>query len=453
MDRARPPRGSALALIPLLALAAACGGESRAAAGGDSAADDERPASASSADGQAACAPDDGSLELPDGFCAQVVAKGIGNARHLAVDERGDLYVALRSGRGPDGEPGGVLALRDTTGDGVADVTRRVTRDMGGTGVAVRDGHLYYGRDDAVLRWDLPAGELAPSGEPETIVGGLRHEGGHAAKPLAFDGEGHLYVNIGSPSNACQEEQRSRGSPGIDPCPQLEQNAGIWRFDADRTGQTQADGQRFATGMRNTVALTFDPEGGHLWAAIHGRDQLAQLWPDLYTREESAQLPAEELVRVEEGDDYGWPYCYYDQVQGEKVLAPEYGGDGQEVGRCAGKDEPLVAFPGHWAPNGIHVYTGDQFPGRYRGGAFVAFHGSWNRAPLPQEGYKVVFVPFEGGEPTGEWTEFALGFRQEGQGPREADHRPSGLAQGPDGSLYVTDDQAGWIWRIRYTGG
>ncbi len=444
MDRRFPPRAYALALVPLLALAAACGGD--ATAGGEGSPSDEAAAAAE------ACAPDDGGLELPDGFCAQVVAKEVGRARHIAVDASGDVYVALRSGRGEDAEPGGIVALRDTTGDGVADVSGRIDSDIGGTGVAVRGGHLWFGRDDAVLRWDLPEGALLPEGEPETIVRGLRHEGGHAAKPLAFDGDGNLYVNVGSPSNACQEEERSRRSPGLDPCPQLETNAGIWRFDADAAGQTQADGGRFATGMRNTVALAWNPVDEHLYAAIHGRDQLAQLWPDLYTQEESAELPAEEFVRVEEGDDFGWPYCYHDHRQGQKVLAPEYGGDGEEVGRCAEKEDPLVAFPGHWAPNGLHFYTGDQFPERYRGGAFVAFHGSWNRAPRPQEGYKVVFVPFEDGEPTGEWEEFALGFREEGQGPREADHRPSGLAQGPDGSLYVTDDQAGWIWRIRRVG-
>ena len=457
MDRRPPLRGSALLLVPLVALTAACGTE--ASAGGEGTPSDraDGPAAGGSAGAAAvadsvACAPDDGGLELPEGFCAQVVAKDVGRARHLAVDPGGDLYVALRSGRGADAPSGGIVALRDTTGDGIADVRRRVVSDLGGTGVALRDGHLYYGRDDAVLRWELPDGALAPGGEPDTIVSGLRHRGGHAAKPLAFDGEGHLYLNVGSPSNACQQEQRTPGSPGRDPCPQLEENAGIWQFDADRTGQTQADGERYATGMRNTVALTFNPLDGHLYAVIHGRDQLAGLWPDLYTREESAELPGEEFARVERGDDYGWPYCYYDQRQGKKVLAPEYGGDGQEVGRCAEKDDPLLAFPGHWGPNGVHFYTADHFPERYRGGAFVAFHGSWNRAPLPQEGYNVVFVPFAGGEPTGEWSVFAEGFREEGEGPREADHRPSGVAQGPDGSLYVTDDQSGWIWRIRWVG-
>jgi len=292
-----------------------------------------------------------------------------------------------------------------------------------------------------------------PSGERETIVQGLRARGGHAAKPLAFDDQGHLYVNVGSPSNACQEESRTPGSPGMDPCPELETNAGIWRFDADAAGQAQGDGTHFATGMRNTVALATKPGDGHLYAAIHGRDQLHSLWPDRFTQEQNAEKPSEEFVRVTEGDDYGWPYCYHDPEMDQKVLAPEYGGDGQEMGRCAEMDDPLIDFPAHWGPNALHFYTGSQFPETYRGGAFIAFHGSWNRAPLPQGGYNVVFAPFRDGEPTSEWEEFATGFREEGQGPRDADHRPTGLAQGPDGSLYVTDDQAGWIWRIMYTGG
>ncbi len=440
MQRRRPPF---LALLPLLAFAVvACSPEgtgSDAAASGDGS-----PGTAAATDAPA-CDPDDGGLELPEGFCALVVAEDLGRARHLAVAENGDLYVALRDS---DEVPGGVLALRDTSGDGRVDVTRRLAQDMGGTGLELHEGHLYYGRDDAVLRWERPEGVLAPEGDPEPIVRGLRASGGHAAKPLALDGEGSLYVNVGAPSNACQEEQRSQGSPGRDPCPELEENGGVWRFAADRTGQTQSDGQRFATGMRNAVALAHNPGDGRLYAAIHGRDQLDQLWPDHFTREERAEKPSEEFVRVTEGADFGWPYCHHDPELDRKVLAPEYGGDGREVGRCAGKDDPLLAFPAHWGPNDLLFYTASRFPERYRGGAFLAFHGSWNRAPLPQEGYRVVFVPFEDGEPTGEWSDFATGFRQEGQGPREADHRPAGLAVGPDGSLYVSDDQAGWIWRI-----
>src|SRR5680860_942185 len=145
--------------------------------------------------------------------------------------------------------------------------------------------------------------------------------------------------------------------------------------------------------MRNTVALAYNPTDAGLYAVIHGRDQLLQNWPGIYDAKASATLPAEEFVRVREGDDYGWPYCYFDQQRDEKVLTPEYGGDGGTVGRCADMDRPLLGFPGHWAPTGLTFYAASAFPTPVHGAAFIAFHGSWNRAPLSQEGANVVFVP------------------------------------------------------------
>lgn len=395
-----------------------------------------------------ACEPDGGGIELPDGFCALVVAE-VGPARHLDVASNGDLFVALRSSDGGGGP--GVAALRDTDGDGAADVEER-WGVVGGTGIRLHGGYLYFGADDAVLRYPRDEGSLTPSGPPDTIVSGLPDTRSHRAKPLAIDTQGSLYVNVGSPSNSCQAQDRTPGSPGQDPCPQLETRAGIWRFDADTPGQTQADGTHYATGMRNTVALTLHPATEEPYGAIHGRDQLAQNWGELFDTVYSARNPAEEFVHIRQGDDYGWPYCYYSNAVGRKVLAPEYGGDGQEVGRCAEKDDPLIAFPGHWAPNAVAFYTGDQFPAPYRGSAFIAFHGSWNRAPMPQGGYNVVHVPFEGGEPTGEWSVFAQGFPQGDVSPRGAAYRPTGLAVGADGSLYVSDSEQGRIWRIVYEG-
>ncbi len=393
------------------------------------------------ADAAPTCAPDNGGLVLSDGFCAMVVADSLGAARHMAVASNGDLYVVLRGRRD---QPGGALALRDTTGDGRPDVRVRFD-ERGGTGIELWNGWVYVGHDDGVVRYRRPEGQLAPDGEAEVIVGGLRSEGGHAAKPVEITPDGTLFVNIGSPSNSCQVEDRTAGSPGKDPCEERETNAGIWRFDAATPGQTMADGERYAAGMRNTVALHHDDAGGELYAAIHGRDQLLQNWGDLYTAEESAELPAEELVRVREGDDYGWPYCYYDQRQGEKVLAPEYGGDGQEVGRCADMDDPILGFPGHWAPNDLVIYRGQQFPERLRGGAFIAFHGSWNREPLPQEGANVVFLPRSDAGFAGEWQVFAEG---QGEWAETREHRPTGLALGPDGSLFISDDAGGRIWRV-----
>lgn len=397
-----------------------------------------------------ACDPDDGGLTLPEGFCASVFADDVGAARHVAVRDNGDVFVALNGRRGGGG--GGIVALRDADGDGRAE-TRERFGDDGGTGIVFFEGHLYFAPDDGVIRYELEEGALAPSGPGERIVSGLPGPGtGHAAKNVTIDPEGNLYVNIGAPSNACQRESRTAGSAGQDPCPQLERRGGVWRFDARTPGQSQADGTRFATGLRNTFALAIRPGTSELWGTQHGRDGLHQLWPELFTAEDQAEKPAEEFVRIERGDDFGWPYCYYDPVAGRKVVAPEYGGDGREVGRCADKKDPVVPLPAHWAPNATAFYAGDAFPARYRGGAFIAFHGSWNRAPLPQGGYNVVFVPFADGRPTGEWEVFAEGFPRGDVSPGGAAHRPSGLAVGPDGALYVSDDSGGRIWKIVYEG-
>ena len=396
------------------------------------------------------CDPQNGGITLPDGFCAAVFADDLGHPRHLAVAPNGDVFVALTRSRRDDA-PVGVLALRDTNGDGRAD-TRKHFGDAGGTGIALYRGHLYFGPDDGVIRYPLPEGELEPAGPAEAIVSGLPDTGNHRAKSIAITADGSLFVNIGSPSNACQQAARTAGSLGIDPCPQLEKRAGIWLFDADRKGQGQEDGVRFATGLRNTVALALNPLDGALYGIVHGRDQLGQLWPEIYTLKQNAELPSEKLVRIERGDDFGWPYCYHDPRLDRLVLAPEYGGDGVRAGRCAEKAEPIAAFPAHWAPNALLFYTGAQFPERYRGGAFIAFHGSWNRAPEPQGGYNVVFVPFADGEPVGDYEIFADGFAGGDVSPGGAAHRPAGLAQGPDGSLYVSDDKGGRIWRVVYIG-
>ncbi len=397
------------------------------------------------------CAPDNGGLTLPNGFCAIVVAEAAGPARHLDLAENGDIFLALRNQRNPDRsvEAGGVLVLRDQDGDGIAE-TRERWGENGGNEVLLHEGYLYFAPDDAVLRYPLEDGSMVPSGPPDTIVSGLPDDRSHAAKSIAIDFDGLLYVNIGAPSNACQIQPRTMGSPGEDPCTQLEDRAGIWRFDSDRVGQTPEDGIRFVTGLRNVVALRLNPESGALFGVQHGRDQLGALWG--YSDAQSAELPSEEFVLLEGGADFGWPYCYYDRNQEAKVLSPEYGGDGTEVGRCADKSLPLVSFPGHWAPNDIEFYTGVQFPEQYREGAFIAFHGSWNRAPEPQGGYSIAFIPFANGVPTGGWHPFADGFAGEDVSPRGAAHRPVGLAMGPDGSLYVSDSQMGTIWRIVYRG-
>jgi glucose/arabinose dehydrogenase len=201
------------------------------------------------------------------------------------------------------------------------------------------------------------------------------------------------------------------------------------------------------------VGLDWNTTTNTLFALQHGRDQLS-LWSDNFDNDKSANLPAEEMFEVKKGSNFGWPYCYYDPEQNKKMLAPEYGGDGKQQGRCANVDQPILAFPAHMAPNGLLFYTGSQFPERYKNGAFIAFHGSWNRAPLPQKGYFVVFVPFKDGKPSGQWEIFADGFAGKDviNSPNDAEYRPCGLAQGPDGSLFVSDDAKGTIWKIVYKG-
>ncbi len=434
-----------LRLVPALLLAALL----PLAACNDRPASIEEPLATDTTATAAACDPDDGGLELPDGFCARVVAEGVGPARHIAVRDNGDLYVKLREAEG-----GGIVALRDTGGDYRADV-QETFPDFGGTGLEIRDGYLYASSTTDVYRWPLPEGEaLVPTGERETVVSGFPDQRQHAAKSLAFGG-GSLYVNVGAPSNACQDPSRTAGVPGQDPCPLLEGYGGVWRFAANETGQTYDTDARYATGIRNAVALAWNPNDNTLFTAQHGRDQLYQFWPDLYTEEESAELPAEQLLRLEEGADAGWPYCYYDWQQDAKVLAPEYGGDGEEIGRCDEFLTPTAAFPGHWAPNDLLFYTGEQFPQRYQGGAFIAFHGSWNRAPLPQAGYNVAFVPMQGGQAAGDYEVFADGFKgtETLESPGDAEFRPMALAQGPDGALYIGDSVEGRIWRVVHTGG
>lgn len=410
--------------------------------------DKTMPATGSSATTVKADA-DNAGLILPQGFQALKAADGVGSPRHIAVTAQGDIYVKLASATGGKA----ILRLRDTNGDGKTDETTGFG-NYGGTGITIKGEYLYASSDEEVFRYKLnDKGEVIAPDQPEKIITGLISRGQHASKSITLDNAGNIYVNIGAYSNACQEQDRTAGSKGIMPCPILEKAGGIWQFKADKINQSYPEGIRYATGLRNVVGLDWNSQLNQLFVMQHGRDQLHDMFPNLYDDKASAELPAECMYALNKGDNAGWPYIYYDQLQQKKIVSPEYGGDGKKEG---GQDaiNPAVAFPGHLAPNGLLFYTGTQFPARYRNGAFVAFHGSWNRSPLPQEGYYVAFVPFENGKPTGKWEIFANGFAGTDVviSTGQAQHRPCGLAQGPDGSLYVTDDQKGTVYRILYTG-
>lgn len=411
------------------------------------------------------CDPDNGGITLPDGFCATVVIDSLGlrddhSARHIVVADNGDIYMKTRS------EQGGIVALRDTNGDYRADIIKyfgnmNETKEgiLWESGVAIHNGYLYASNTTSVYRWTMPKdGELVPEGEPEIVVSGFPEQQSHRSKSFTFDESGHLYVAVGAPSNACQTEERTAGSPGIEPCPLLDEHGGIWRFDANKTNQTFSAAARYATGLRNVVGLDWNTTTNSLFVMQHGRDQLHTLWPDFYTEEENAELPAEAMYQVKEGDRFAWPYGYYDHRKQRLMLSPEYGGNGKTTivdSKFAGQfKEPVIGFPGHWAPNDLLFYTGNQFPEKYRYGAFIAFMGSWNRAPLPQGGYKVVFVPFKDGKPSDDYETFADGFAGINPIPDRgaATYRPMGLAMAPDGALYISDYKKGRIWRVVYTG-
>ncbi len=388
-------------------------------------------------------------LVLPEGFSASIVADSVGKARHIAITSKGDIYVKLASTK--DGK--GILFLHDSNGDGIADENTGFG-NYGGTGIYIKNNYLYASSNEDIYRYALDNdGKVTDTNQAEKIVTGLIDRNQHNTKSLVLDNDGNVYVNIGAYSNACQEKDRTEGSAGMQPCPILDSAAGIWQFKADRPNQSYGNGVRYATGLRNVVGLDWNSDKNQLFVLPHGRDMLFQLYPKLFDEKQGAELPAETMYAINKGDDAGWPYIYYDHIQKKKILAPEYGGDGKKTSGEKAID-PVAAFPGHLAPNGLLFYTGSMFPERYKNGAFIAFHGSWNRSPEPQKGYFVAFVPYSDGKPSGEWETFADNFAGTEiiNSPGDAKHRPCGLAQGPDGALYVSDDVKGTIYRITYKG-
>ena len=399
---------------------------------------------------------DDGGISLPPGFRAFVVAdnlnadpnsgKKTNTLRFLTVATNGDIFAKYQSG--------GLLSLRDTNGDGRADVIQRFGAGPG-TGVAIHDGWLYYSTRTGVYRYKYTPGELVPPGEPETIVSGLPAENAHDAKSFAFDDQGRLLVEVGSPYNVYSKPDRQFGAKGMDATEFLKTHGGFWRFDPNQPNQTLADGFHFSTGHRHSLALAWNPVSTNFFMVMMGRDNANTVDPDHYDELDNAERVSEEMHLLREGVNLGWPYTYWDPIKKARMVAPEFGGDNHKRDENPAYDKPVIGFPGHWAPLQMARYDGTQFPEKYRGGMFVAFHGSWNRAPRSQAGYKVVYIPFnKDGLPTGNYETFADNFagREEFVNTRDARFRPCGVAVGPDGSLYIGETESGRLWRVIYTG-
>jgi glucose/arabinose dehydrogenase len=381
-------------------------------------------------------------LKALDGFSVVEVAKDLGAVRHLTISKNGDIYAnrsVLKDGKA-------IVLLKDTDKDGTID-EQQYFADVPGTGILAKDNYLYASSNSGVFRYKMNAThDVIDTNTPEKIVDGLIDMGMDNAKPFAIDDEDNLYVTIGSWNDACRDND---AGAGMMPCVILDSAGGIWKFNADQLNQTFSDGLRYVTGMKNAVGITWNFKTNSLFATDHGRGGLHNFYPDLYTEKQDGELPAETLYELKENDNAGWPYTYYDQFKKKRILAPEYGGDGEQLGDVDAI-QPIMAFPAHLGPNDLLFYTGDMFPEKYKDGAFIAFH---NQSPELKKGFFVAFVPFKNGKPSGEWEIFLdnfAGFDLANPTDATLQHRPCGLAQGPDGALYVCDDFGGSIFKITY---
>lgn len=397
-------------------------------------------------------------LTLPQGFHATIVADSLGPIRHLAVRGNGDVYISTLDR--------GIFALRLDANHKAAQIEHFGAVE-GGTGILFYQGDLYATTASGVFRFTFSNNkELAPERIPENIVEGMpvRDPGfNRENRPLAADGKGDLFVGLGGSANLCVARNSPAAAPpgaapnspsaappvGLKPCPDLATRSGVWRFSADKLNQKfPADGEQVATGIRDMDALTWSPTDGHLYGIMHARDDSNRYWPSIVSPEDENSI-ADEMHRITMSTNFGWPYTYYDGVRKLRLIAPEYGGDGNTQAPAGVYDAPALTFQGpRAAPMDLVFYTGDKFPQQYRGGAFVVLHGTRNR-----NGYDVVFVPFDHNGVAGKPTIFAdgfAGFDHSGTSKDRPKYRPSGAAVGPDGALYVADSQVGCVWRIAY---
>ncbi|MCD8487212.1 sorbosone dehydrogenase family protein [Oscillatoria amoena NRMC-F 0135] len=346
-------------------------------------------------------------LRLPEGFQIGVVATDLGNPRKIAVAPNGTIYVTRR-------EQGDVLALTDTNGDGRADRRRTVASDLEYVnGITIHQNRLYFVTDT-----ELYAADLRPDGtegQPQRLMDDIPDAGQHPNRTLAFGPDGMLYLSVGSTCNACEEPN--------------EEHATLLRAQADGSNRSI-----YARGLRNTIGFGWHPVTGELWGMDHGSDWRGE------------DQPPEELNRIQQGRHYGWPFCWGDRQPDVFLPANPEGMSKAEF--CQTQTEPpVLTYQAHSSPLAFAFYNGSQFPAEYRGDAFIAMRGSWNRNP--PVGYKLVRVRFENNQPV-QFEDFITGFlTNDGQAQFG---RPVGLAIAPDGSMLFTDDTNGVIYRVSYNG-
>lgn len=342
-------------------------------------------------------------VQLPQGFRANVFARGLDGPRFMALGPDGLIYVA---DRGNDR----IVTLPDVDGDGVADEIGIFAEDLNDPhSIVYHEGAWYVGVPTGVVRLLDGDGDGAAD-RRETIIDDYPAGGQHSTRTVEFLPDGHMVVSVGSSCNVCREEDERR--------------AAILVYDGP-----DGNGERIlARGLRNAVGLAVHPQTGQLWASNNGRDLMG---PD---------RPPETIYAIRESADYGWPTCHSGDIVDPDLGSP---------GACEGVEEPVVEMQAHSAPLGIAFYTGQTFPSEYHGDLFIALHGSWNRA-VPT-GYKVVRLDFSNGEPDGEVVDFATGWLN--QADDTAAGRPVDVLTGADGALYISDDKGGFVYRITYEGG
>ncbi|MBB4659300.1 YbhB/YbcL family Raf kinase inhibitor-like protein [Parvularcula dongshanensis] len=348
-------------------------------------------------------------LALPEGFTIDVFAEDLVNPRMIRVADDGTVYVTRR-------EVGDVLMLRDEDGDGKADSQKVVASRPMMHGIEI-DGDDVYLMTVSEL-FHATRNEDGTFGELERLIDDLPEGGQHANRMVVRGGDGNLYVSVGSTCNACDETNP--------------ENATILQVKPDGSSR-----KIYASGLRNTIGYGFSPDTGELYGFDHGIDWLGD------------DEQPEEINKIEEGAKYGWPYVYGDQMTNPQD-EPSGGITAEEW--AAQSHGPIGLYTPHSAPMQLAFYDGEAFPEDYRGDAFVAMRGSWNR--LPPSGYEVVRLDFENGEPVG-IEPFLSGFvyeDEESPSGWSQMGRLCGLAQGPDGALYLSDDTNGVIYKIAYDG-